>query len=108
MYCQAAPDDRLIQSRDVLRELFKPLRRMEVQEQSEISAMHVEIHQRHRLPLARLLHGNREIRGDCARAHPAPRADHADDPPRLHLRARHSPIESFLETSYGRLYVLAC
>ncbi len=94
---QAAPDDRLIQPRDVLRELLESLRRMEVQEQSEISAMHVEIHQRRRLPLAHLLHRSRKVGNHGARTHTAPCADHADDSPRLHLRAGHSPGEPLLE-----------
>src|SRR5574341_208477 len=107
MLRQAAPDNCLIQTRDVLREMFESLRRMEVQEQSEVSAMQIEIHQRHRLPLARLLHRNREIRGDRARAYPAPRADDADDPPRLRLCAGLSPVESLLKAREGRLDILA-
>src|ERR1051325_6648244 len=51
MLGQAAPDYRFIQPRDVLREVLESLGWMQVQEQSEISAMHIEIHQCHRLPL---------------------------------------------------------
>ena len=107
MLHQAATDDRLIQPRDVLREMLQPLRRMEVQEQSEISAVHVEIHQCHRLPLPGLLHGSREIRGHRARAHPASRPDDADDSARLHLRAGRSPVESLLKPRKGRFHFLA-
>ena len=107
MLRQVAPDDRLIQPGDVLREMLQPLRRMEVQEQSEISAVHVEIHQCHRLPLPGLLHGSREIRGHRARAHPASRPDDADDSARLHLRAGRSPVESLLKPRKGRFHFLA-
>jgi hypothetical protein len=70
---------------------------MEVQEQSEISTMHVEIHQRYRLPLSHLLNDSRQIRRYRARSDTAPGADHADHPPGLIFDPGGSASESLLE-----------
>src|SRR5512134_1076244 len=86
--------------------MMNSLRRVKVEKQSEISPVHIEIHQCHRFSLPRLLHCRRQIRGNRTCAYPTSCTDHAEDPSSLILNLRRSAFKSLLEPREGRFNVL--
>jgi hypothetical protein len=87
--------------------LLESLRRMKIQEQSEVPAVQIEVHQCRLFPWHALLNGCRQVHGYGTGPNTASRSNDTDDSSRLLSSHGRPSVEPLLEPRQGRLDFLA-